>query len=96
MRKAYNLLAFLFGYGFAMQAMRAKQKDINLLPFALRRALGLFILGTLHAILLRDGDIVAPYAICSLFIFHSETAVIKKYYWRLQQHSSSPSFIFLC
>jgi len=66
--KAYNLLAFLFGYGFALQASRAKQKGINLLPYALRRALGLFILGTLHAVLLRDGDILAPYAICSLFI----------------------------
>ena len=66
--KAYNLLAFLFGYGFALQASRAKQKGINLLPFALRRALGLFLLGTLHAVLLRDGDILAPYAICSLFI----------------------------
>src|SRR4029434_2869372 len=38
--KAYNLLAFLFGYGFALQASRAKQKGIDLLPFALRRALG--------------------------------------------------------
>src|SRR5262245_19717412 len=66
--KAYNILAFLFGYGFALQSTRAKQKGIDLLPFALRRALGLFILGTLHAIFLRDGDIVAPYAICSLFL----------------------------
>ena len=66
--KAYNLLAFLFGYGFALQASRAKQKGIDLRPFALRRALGLFLLGTIHAVLLRDGDILAPYAICSLFI----------------------------
>ena len=66
--KAYNILAFLFGYGFALQAMRAKHNGVNLLPFALRRALGLFMLGTLHAVILRDGDILAPYAICSLFI----------------------------
>ena len=66
--KANNLLAFLFGYGFALQASRAKQKGVNLLPYALRRALGLFILGTLHAVVLRDGDILAAYAICSLFI----------------------------
>jgi len=66
--KAYNLLAFLFGYGFALQVSRAKQKGVDLLPYALRRALGLFLLGTLHAVLLRDGDILAPYAIWSLFI----------------------------
>jgi len=66
--KAYNLLAFLFGYGFALQVSRARRNNIKILPFAIRRALGLFVLGTLHAILLRDGDILAPYAICSLFV----------------------------
>ena len=76
--KAYNILAFLFGYGFALQAMRAKHNGVNLLPFALRRALGLFILGTLHAVILRDGDIVGPYAICSLFIILLRNSSDKK------------------
>jgi uncharacterized protein len=66
--KAFTLLAFLFGYGFTLQVLRSNQKGIDLLPFALRRALGLFILGTLHGVLLRDGDVLAAYAICSLII----------------------------
>ena len=76
--KAYNLLAFVFGYGFALQTMRAHQSAINILPLALRRALGLYILGTLHAVLLRDGDVVYIYAILSLFIILLRNSSDKK------------------
>ena len=76
--KAYNLLAVLFGYGFALQTMRARQSETDLLPLALRRALGLYILGTLHAILLRDGDVIYIYAILSLFIILLRNSSDKK------------------
>jgi uncharacterized protein len=61
--KAYTLLAFLFGLGFSIQMNRAGQRGESVVPMYIRRLLALMLIGFAHAILLRNGDILVPYAI---------------------------------
>jgi uncharacterized protein len=53
----YPLYSFLFGLGFAVRlaSARAKGSGSSLLYF--RRLLVLFLIGTLHTVLIWDGDI---------------------------------------
>ncbi len=65
--KFYTLFAFLFGLGFSIQLTRAVDRGISIVPVYCRRLLALFLIGLLHALLLRNGDILVPYA-AMLFI----------------------------
>jgi uncharacterized protein len=60
--KAYTLLATLFGLGFSIQLCRAEARGMNNVPVYCRRLLALFLIGLTHALLLRNGDILVPYA----------------------------------
>ena len=66
--KFYTLLAFLFGLGFSIQLQRAGSRGINIVPFYSRRLLGLALIGLVHALLLRNGDILLPYAVMGIFL----------------------------
>jgi len=61
--KFYSMFSFLFGWGMAMQMMRAEAKSAKFLPVFLRRLFILLIIGVLHAILIWDGDILVTYAL---------------------------------
>lgn len=63
----YPLFSMLFGYGLAMQFMKAQQTDQNFYRFASKRFIILFIIGMLHAIFIWWGDILATYAFCGFF-----------------------------
>ena len=60
--KAYTLLAFLFGVGFSIQMIRAKGRGESLVPLYCRRLFALMVIGVAHSLLLRNGDILVPYA----------------------------------
>src|SRR5215510_12222448 len=60
--KAYTLFAFLFGLGFSMQLTRAETRGVNIVPVYCRRLLALLLIGLAHALSLRNGDILVPYA----------------------------------
>ena len=60
--KAYTLLAFLFGVGFSIQMGRAEAGGTSIVPVYVRRLLALMAIGLTHALLLRSGDILLPYA----------------------------------
>lgn len=60
--KFYTILAFLFGLGFALQLDRAKD-DASAVRVYVRRLAALAAIGLAHALLLRNGDILLPYAI---------------------------------
>jgi len=62
--KCYTILASLFMVGFVMHMNRSKDQAGSLNIFR-RRLIGLWVIGMLHALLLRNGDILAPYAILS-------------------------------
>jgi uncharacterized protein len=65
--KCYTLLASLFAVGFILHMNKPGDQAKNLYTYR-RRLLGLFIIGALHAILLRNGDILAPYSITAFLI----------------------------
>src|SRR5436190_4394265 len=66
--KAYTLFAFLFGLGFSIQLRRAEDRGLSIVPVYCRRLFGLLLIGLAHALLLRNGDILVPYAVMGLFL----------------------------
>ncbi len=77
--KCYTTLACLFGVGFVLHMDKTTDNGRSLyisrkrlLGLYRRRLLGLLIIGGLHALLLRNGDILAPYAITMFIVtfFH--------------------------
>ena len=58
----------LFGYGLAMQFLKAKETGASFYRFAPKRMIILFIVGMLHAVLIWWGDILATYAFCGIFL----------------------------
>ncbi|MBQ0827515.1 DUF418 domain-containing protein [Streptomyces sp. RG38] len=63
------LFSFLFGYGFALQRRSARQAGVPFAPRHLRRVLGLFGIGLVHAVLLYPGDILTTYAVLALVLY---------------------------
>ena len=66
--KFYTLLAFLFGLGFALQLGRGSAAEADKVRLYRRRLIVLAVFGFLHAVLLRNGDILLPYAITGFFM----------------------------
>ena len=66
--KFYSLFSFLFGWGMAMQMIRAEERGANFLPRYLRRILILLAFGLFHSIFIWDGDILTDYALFGLVL----------------------------
>ena len=66
--KFYTLLAFLFGLGFQLQLGRAPAGDAAAARLYRRRLLVLAGFGLVHAVLLRNGDILLPYAVTGFLL----------------------------
>ncbi|MEV4877240.1 DUF418 domain-containing protein [Streptomyces cyaneofuscatus] len=79
--KFYLLFSFLFGYSFTLQMDAAERDGAAFAPRMLRRLLGLFVLGALHAVLLYPGDILTTYAVLGLILFAAR-AVDPARMWR--------------
>ncbi|WP_422087392.1 DUF418 domain-containing protein [Variovorax sp.] len=61
--KFYLLFSFLFGYSFTLQMQSAERDGKPFAPRMLRRLVGLWVLGLLHAVVLYHGDILTTYAV---------------------------------
>lgn len=72
--KFYLLFSFLFGYSFTLQAVSAERAGARLGPRTMRRLLGLFVLGAVHAVFLYVGDILTTYALLGLILFAARRA----------------------
>ena len=64
----YPLFSFLFGLGFAMQLLRARERGAGVANLYLRRLLALFLIGVFHAVVIWNGDILIPYALFGLLL----------------------------
>ncbi|EGA89257.1 hypothetical protein GPDM_11260 [Planococcus donghaensis MPA1U2] len=64
----YPLFAMLFGYGLAMQYMRAEAIGQPFTPLALKRLTVLLLFGVVHAFLIWYGDILITYAIMGFLL----------------------------
>jgi uncharacterized protein len=65
--KFYTILAFLFGVGFSIQLQRAADSSDAVRLFARRLTVHAAI-GLVHALLLRNGDILLPYAVTGFLL----------------------------
>jgi len=65
--KSWRLFSFLFGFGFALQLIRAREGGSKFAPVYLRRLIILFVIGAGHA-LIYDGDILMLYAELGLLL----------------------------
>ncbi len=66
--KFYKLFALLFGMGFAVMLIRAKEAGRPFTAWFVRRMLVLLVIGLLHMIFLWNGDILHDYAIAGLVL----------------------------
>lgn len=64
--KFFLIFSFLFGFGFATLLGRAQREGWDLRGRFMRRLLGLFVFGALHACFLFFGDILMLYALLGL------------------------------
>lgn len=70
-KKFISIFSMLFGFGFYIQMKRAEEKNVNFIKYYTIRMLLLFAIGTLHAFIIWNGDIIRAYAfggIALLFI----------------------------
>lgn len=65
--KSWRLFAFLFGFGFALQMIRAEERGSNFASVYLRRLFILFVIGAAHSMIYR-GDILMLYAELGLLL----------------------------
>jgi uncharacterized protein len=73
--KFYTIFSFLFGAGFALQLERLLRRGHDGLRIYRRRVLVLLAIGTVHSVLIWDGDILMLYALLGLLLplFHRWT-----------------------
>jgi uncharacterized protein len=85
--KFYSIFSFLFGFGFALQIARAKERGDGKASVFKRRLFWLLIIGLLHAYLLWAGDILSIYAVTGfvllLFRKKSDRSLLKWAFWLL-------------
>lgn len=62
----YPLFSFLFGLGFAVQLVRARERGAGVVTVYLRRMLALFLIGSFHAVVIWPGDILVMYSVLGL------------------------------
>ena len=64
----YPLFSMLFGYGLAMQFMKAERTGSSFYKFAPKRLVILLVIGLLHAFFIWWGDILTMYAFCGFLL----------------------------
>ena len=83
--KFYLLFSFLFGYSVTLQMQSAVRAGEAFVPRFLRRQVGLWVIGLLHAVLLFHGDILSTYALLGVVLLlwrnSPDRALVKSAIW---------------
>jgi uncharacterized protein len=66
--KFYTLFSLMFGIGFALQLIRASEKNQDFTWFFSRRLFFLFLIGLIHLWAIWFSDILVFYALCGFFL----------------------------
>jgi len=72
--KAFSLFTFLFGLGFSIQLSRVQARGASVVTVYSRRLIVLLGIGLLHATLLRNGDVLVPYAVLGFALLAARNA----------------------
>ena len=76
--RMYTMLIIIFGIGFHVQLEKAKQQNRSLVPAFSRRAIGLLIIGFIHAIILSKRDILMFYGAAGAVLLLVRNASVKQ------------------
>lgn len=87
--KFYKLFALLFGMGFAVMLIRAKEAGRPFFAWFRRRMLVLFLIGMLHMIFIWGGDILHDYAFAGLLLMGWIYLLRTKYFSRFDNPRST-------
>lgn len=81
--KFYPLFSILFGIGIALIQQRAARAGKSGLSTSARRLLWLTLIGALHAVFIRSGDILLTYAVCGamVLLFFRKTRTSRLFKW---------------
>jgi uncharacterized protein len=79
--KFYVLFSFLFGYGLAVQLVRAAEKGEPLGPRYARRLIGLLVFGLLHAVFFFVGDILVSYVLLGILLWYWRDWPARRLFW---------------
>ncbi len=77
-KKFITIFSILFGFGFYIQMQRAAEKNVAFGKYFAFRMLLLFGIGSLHAFLIWNGDIIRTYAAGGLFLLLLRNTSVKK------------------
>jgi uncharacterized protein len=66
--RAQTTLMLLFGFGFAVQLVRARERGEDVLPIYLRRLFALLVIGWFHVLALSWVDVTWGYALTAFFL----------------------------
>lgn len=66
--KFYGIFSILFGVGFALQAQRFTEAEVNFRAFWFRRMLVLCCIGLMHMYLVWNGDILTLYSLLGMLL----------------------------
>lgn len=77
-KKFITIFSILFGFGFYIQMKRAEEKNIDFQKYFVIRMLLLFGIGSLHAFLVWNGDIIRAYALGGLLLLLIRNMPVKK------------------
>jgi uncharacterized protein len=77
-RKFVTIFSILFGFGFYVQMKNAATKNSNFKKYFIVRMLLLFAIGSIHAFVIWNGDILRCYAVGGLFLFLCRNLSIKR------------------
>lgn len=64
----YPLFSFMFGMGFALQLMRARERGSPVVRLYVRRLLALLLIGTVHRVFVWKGDVLVNYAVLGFLL----------------------------
>ncbi len=68
-QKMMSLFSMLFGAGLVVMVQRSDARGTSLTRIYYRRICWLLLFGLLHALLVWDGDILVPYALCGFVLY---------------------------
>jgi len=77
-KKFITIFSMLFGFGFYIQMQRAEAKNVDFSRYFAFRMLLLFAIGSLHAFIIWNGDILRAYAFGGIFLMFIRKWPVKR------------------
>jgi uncharacterized protein len=77
-KKFITIFSMLFGFGFYIQMKRAEAKNVNFTKYFVFRMLLLYAIGSIHAFVIWNGDIIRAYAFGGIILMFIRKWPVKR------------------